>query len=936
MKKQILLLLMLLFCFSYSGKANEATLSCDLTISTTDNSMTIENLEATHIILKLFNPDFSINYICNDNCDSPTTVINDLQEGTTYFLSVNLYDENWSLICQESMYVDIDGGSPPCTDDDNDGICAADDCDDSDATLPATPGTSCDDGDSNTENDMIQSDGCTCSGTPMSTGCDVNWSTTNNSITITGLTAPHVIFKLHNPNWSINTQCFDNCTDPFTISGLTTGATYHLNYNLYDENWQSICEELVSVPITGPIGGTPDLTIANLQNDFSANVGASVNYSFDLENIGNEAASGDYAIRVYLSDDNALDDNDTEVVQLTAQNTAIGSTYLSGSFDTPDLPEGNYFLIANADDENDISESNESNNNAFTNFEILPAPGDPCGFMKNYNFEPGQSIDIFSVQEQTDQYVVTAQSASFLQGEKREVIFTTDKSGGLLSTTDESFGPMPDAEQVSLELTDEFEIVLTKTSFGNAEWETTIVFDLPIGEEIIGTNANTNVFEVEGGYLVVTNLVTSTDGGSTFDFTLATVKLDEEGNELQRNLEEDPFGDFFSLSNPFEVENGTVFNYRDGINLAFVKFDENGVFEWKTNHTGDLPSNRLEQLGLSPDRKFVYAANRNNQRIFLDKVDTNTGDKVYKLGLGIEFTTHPFMGGTEDLSGFLLEADGSVVTGVYNNNDNVFEYGKLDAEGNVIWDQVIDLNYPLSPLARTSDNGYYWFGGEQVSNPQLPSPTVVTALKTTATGGIEPSCGGSVPSVELGCDISYSLDGSNITFTGEGFNAAHTIIKVFGPSWNTLANCFDDCGSSIDLSGLVAGTYRIRVNLYDADWSETCNLFEEFIITGANLQGADTAYKPWESTPDLESALALYPNPTANEAFLDLSIFAGESATVTIYNKLGQAENQIQISEILNEPIQLITRDLKAGMYMVTIRVENQKLITKKLIVTKL
>ena len=52
------------------------------------------------------------------------------------------------------------------TDIDGDGICAIDDCNDNNPNIPTAPGTACNDGNDNTENDKIQSDGCTCQGTP--------------------------------------------------------------------------------------------------------------------------------------------------------------------------------------------------------------------------------------------------------------------------------------------------------------------------------------------------------------------------------------------------------------------------------------------------------------------------------------------------------------------------------------------------------------------------------------------------------------------------------------------------------------------------------------------------------------------------------------------------------------------------------------------------
>lgn len=54
--------------------------------------------------------------------------------------------------------------SPNCTDTDQDGYCQADDCDDNNPNIPAASGSSCNDDNPNTRNDIIQLDGCTCLG----------------------------------------------------------------------------------------------------------------------------------------------------------------------------------------------------------------------------------------------------------------------------------------------------------------------------------------------------------------------------------------------------------------------------------------------------------------------------------------------------------------------------------------------------------------------------------------------------------------------------------------------------------------------------------------------------------------------------------------------------------------------------------------------------
>jgi len=59
----------------------------------------------------------------------------------------------------------------PCSnaggDTDGDGVCDNDDCQPSNPNYPAVAGTACNDGNPNTENDVVQGDGCSCAGTPI-------------------------------------------------------------------------------------------------------------------------------------------------------------------------------------------------------------------------------------------------------------------------------------------------------------------------------------------------------------------------------------------------------------------------------------------------------------------------------------------------------------------------------------------------------------------------------------------------------------------------------------------------------------------------------------------------------------------------------------------------------------------------------------------------
>jgi len=80
-------------------------------------------------------------------------------------------------------------GSTGCPDNDEDGVCAEDDCDDNDPNFPMTPGTACDDGNADTDNDVILSDGCTCAGQGGAIGEifeDFNDGNDNDIIALTG------------------------------------------------------------------------------------------------------------------------------------------------------------------------------------------------------------------------------------------------------------------------------------------------------------------------------------------------------------------------------------------------------------------------------------------------------------------------------------------------------------------------------------------------------------------------------------------------------------------------------------------------------------------------------------------------------------------------------------------------------------------------------
>ncbi len=222
----------------------------DINISTSPSTISISGLDFPHVNIQVFTSAWGGYYSCVDNCGNPMT-LNNVPAGD-YIVSVKTFDEAWQYECDILETVTVGGGGG-CTDEDNDGVCVENDCDDSNPNIPAAPGTTCNDGDAGTNNDEIQGDGCTCMGTPIGQGCSLNYTTGSGSITISGLNTAHVNLKLFDGTFNTVFACIDDCNNPQVIDGLP-GGTYYIDVQLFDASWQPVCSISEYVQITNAQG----------------------------------------------------------------------------------------------------------------------------------------------------------------------------------------------------------------------------------------------------------------------------------------------------------------------------------------------------------------------------------------------------------------------------------------------------------------------------------------------------------------------------------------------------------------------------------------------------------------------------------------------------------------------------------------------------------
>lgn len=133
-----------------------------------------------------------------------------------------------------------------------------------------------------------------------------------------------------------------------------------------------------------PPAGNPDLQVSFAGGNYNADPGAVANFNFDLTNAGTVTVEDDYRIGFVLSNDTVFSPDDVLIGEVPTGNTGIGTiANVPGAIRIPaGTDAGSYFLIAVADYDEVVTESNENNNTAVRTFTvngtITPPPsGEP-------------------------------------------------------------------------------------------------------------------------------------------------------------------------------------------------------------------------------------------------------------------------------------------------------------------------------------------------------------------------------------------------------------------------------------------------------------------------------------------------------------------------------------------------------------------------------
>jgi hypothetical protein len=79
----------------------------------------------------------------------------------------------------------------------------------------------------------------------------------------------------------------------------------------------------------------------------------------------------------------------------------------------------------------------------------------------------------------------------------------------------------------------------------------------------------------------------------------------------------------------------------------------------------------------------------------------------------------------------------------------------------------------------------------------------------------------------------------------------------------------------------------------------------------------------------------VYPNPARYNISIDMIGFAAKAGTIEIFNQLGQKMTQRNYLSIPSAPAVFTLSDFPNGMYIISIKIENQERFTKRFVVNK-
>ncbi len=537
---------------------------------------------------------------------------------------------------------------------------------------------------------------------------------------------------------------------------------------------------------SNPTTPTPsDLSDLSIQKIFINNAPAAgqvLKYNFNLVNAGPATATGNFNIKAYISTDNVLSSDDIQDGIVPTGNIPVGTiNTIPGASRLPTtLPQGDYYLILKVDADNQIPELNEENNTLSERFTSQPTPGgQSCAFVNNFTpqgFAPiGVNYDV-ELLETGGGYNITYQTpATGFPPASGNIVSGTYQLDAAGNVTNANETARPFERVVSIDRVDT-ELFFV---FDNTGVRVPINYGtLPAGAQGVGAGA---VFKTSFGYAFGVFIVTA--GGRAIN---RVVQTNNNGTVLR--VDEMPTGGFFSGFNRLtEGPNRGLFAwYATSGNNTLFGIPSQGTL-WDYRVLSDTPSADWEDTRISEDGQWVITSKTDNFRAVYGRINLNSGAaQTVDLSDFVNSDTPPNGFRQHWMYGAAPTRDGGILVAVaYRNVTGAREtgtfIGKLNANGQTLWRQNFTtttfFGLSLKPIGETADGGYLFAGTESTDKSLF--------VKTTNTGELFPTCGGTNPGNGADLELTFPYAGTapaqwsnfspTLTLTNAGLQAATNI-----------------------------------------------------------------------------------------------------------------------------------------------------------------
>jgi protocatechuate 3,4-dioxygenase beta subunit len=202
-----------------------------------------------------------------------------------------------------------------------------------------------------------------------------------------------------------------------------------------------------------------------------------------------------------------------------------------------------------------------------------------------------------------------------------------------------------------------------------------------------------------------------------------------------------------------------------------------------------------------------------------------------------------------------------------------------------------------------------------------------------------------------GCNVS--LAGGPGTITVSGLNAPNVDVQIFNANWSPVFSCFNNCNKPQLVTNQPAGTYFVKVQMWDATWNAVCTKEGYVTVTGstsliAPVSGTDEKESPATIVEDRNGEdetmselqvkaldFRLYPNPANTFVTLDMEAILGKEVQIELLDNLGRKVRRIKLDEVQTPLYRIELDGLREGLYLVWVKTPGEKPSVKQLMVAK-